>query len=192
MKHSEPKLLGVVLCGGRSKRMGRDKAGLSVADGRSFLQVATERLHPLCDRVCVSAQRPLPPTLCTIVDPPNSHGPISGIDASLNYAQLNGFAACLFNPIDTPCLDVDDLRLLVQAWRSDPTEIICAVAGQNAQYVEPLIAIYPLRHGKNIRAAIERERYSLQTLITELGCVRVVLPPTSCRNFNTPADLTDR
>ena len=49
--------IGVILSGGQSRRMGRDKAGLSLA-GQSFLDRMTKELSPLFDGIYVSVDRP--------------------------------------------------------------------------------------------------------------------------------------
>lgn len=184
-------LVGVVLCGGRSTRMGRDKAQLKTSDGKTFSDVAIERLKPLCDHVCFSSSRPMPGEHPTIVDPPDSHGPISGLLASLEYAARRGGCGCLVNPVDTPRLTTGDLQRLVDSFRHHTREIICATSHPQATFLEPLIAIYPIGVIATLHAAIGQKHYSLQNVLRQHGCVRVALPKTSCRNFNTPSDLAE-
>jgi len=191
MDRVDPKLLGVVLCGGRSSRMGRDKAMLETSDAGTFLQVAIDRLKSVCNEACLSAAEPYAISAHTVIDPPRSHGPISGLAASLDYAAERGFGGCLVNPVDTPHLSTDDLGLLVEAAAGKRDKIICAVAGPQARFVEPLIAVYPVAAAKLLHAAIDRRRYGLQSVIAQAGCVRVVLSPAACRNFNSPSDLSD-
>ena len=50
------RLLGVVLCGGRSSRMGQDKAMLPHPSGGTFATHAADRLAKICDQVCISGE----------------------------------------------------------------------------------------------------------------------------------------
>jgi len=191
MNGDPQRLLGVVLCGGRSIRMGRDKAELRTPGGQRFLELAVERLGQVCDDVCISGGHHRTTQQVLIADPVESHGPISGLVASLDHALENGFQACVFNPIDTPHLTAETLRSLVATYRSHRNEIICAVAGPQSGHLEPLIAVYPVVVADVFRNAIKRGTYGLQRILAEQDCVRVILPAHVCRNFNTPSDLTE-
>ena len=53
--HDAPmQLIGCVLCGGQSRRMGRAKALLRRPDGVTYLEHAAQRLSKCCDRLVVS------------------------------------------------------------------------------------------------------------------------------------------
>jgi molybdopterin-guanine dinucleotide biosynthesis protein A len=186
-----PKLLGVVLCGGKSTRMGSDKALIRTRDGTRFLDLAVDRLRQVCGDVCLSGRRDHRWQGCTIADPPAPRGPISGVVASLEHAASHGFHGCVFNPVDTPHLTAENMRALVAAFVDQPDRVVCAAAGPQATRVEPLIAVYPTSVAARFRHAVDRGQYGLQRILAELDCARVVLPPQSCRNLNTPADLTD-
>ncbi|MCO8121735.1 molybdenum cofactor guanylyltransferase [Stieleria sp. TO1_6] len=187
---SDLTLLGVVLCGGRSLRMGRDKADLIAPDGRSYLDLACQRLAELCPAVCLSAATPRESPHPTLVDPPDSHGPISGILMALEHARLHRFAGCLINPVDTPDLAVHDLQTLIDTHRCHPDNIVCAIAEPDASYLEPLIAIYPIQSAPSLRAAIERGQFGLQRYLRDRDIVPVPLGAAACRNVNSPTDLT--
>lgn len=201
MTDTDPRLLGVVLCGGASKRMGRDKADLVMPDGRSFLDHACERLRRLCAEVCVSTSRKLETSYRRIDDPPESHGPISGIDASLRFAMRHGFEACLFTPVDTPFLTPIDLSRLADAFARNKNRIVCAVSDPSVSdrpgsdpsspFAEPLIGIYPVMTVHAIGDAIQQRQYSLWRLLDTLNIVPVALSADACRNLNTPSDLND-
>ena len=52
----KPKLIGIVLCGGSSRRFGEDKA-LAVFNGRAMIDLAIEQLTPHCGRIILLAGR---------------------------------------------------------------------------------------------------------------------------------------
>jgi molybdopterin-guanine dinucleotide biosynthesis protein A len=182
-------ILGVVLCGGRSRRMGRDKANLCDDQGKSFLSIATERLEKVCSRVALSAAAERPSEYPTICDLQPEIGPIGGIWSSLRFAQQHQFTACLFTPVDTPGLTVADLNRLINAYRNSSPTAVCAVSGSNIKRVEPLIAIYPVTWLPTFQQAIEAGRFGLQALLAKHSPIRVSLSSASCHNINTPDDL---
>ena len=190
------RLLGVVLCGGRSARMGRDKATLSTVDGVDFLTHAIARLRPLCDSVCVSGRADQRTDERLLPDPPRSFGPISGIVTALAAAEEEGFAGCLINPVDTPMLKSTDLQPLVDAFQSQPNQIVSAVSTASASSstassdrVEPLIAIYPIGCLPSLRESIDAEQYGLQRYLKTRTMIRVAISAAACNNVNTPQDL---
>lgn len=189
MPSPDPKLLGVVLCGGASKRMGRDKAALTTRQGQSFLDHAGRRLQEHCGTVCVSSSQQRETDFHRIPDPPESHGPISGIHASLSYARDHGFDACVFTPVDTPALTSRDLQTLIDAFAGHRDQVVCAVSDQTPEHIEPLIAIYPVTLVDIIGTSIDAGQYSPRRLLRSLPITTVPLSAASCRNINTPSDL---
>ncbi len=83
---------GVVLAGGGSRRLGRDKALLDLGDGRPLLRRVVETLADLCDEVLVVAGRPeryqglgLPARL--VADDRPGQGPLAGLETALRRAR---------------------------------------------------------------------------------------------------------
>ncbi|PAY15322.1 hypothetical protein CKO51_32455 [Rhodopirellula sp. SM50] len=184
-----PNLLGVVLCGGASKRMGRDKAALTTHQGHSFLEHACRRLQAHCQVVCVSSSSERDTDVQRIPDPPDSHGPISGIHASLSFARDHGFDACVFTPVDTPSITSTDLQTLIDVFANHRDQVVCAVSDQTPDHIEPLIAIYPVTLFDVIDQSIDDGQYSPRRLLRSLPIITVPLSAASCRNINTPSDL---
>lgn len=88
-------LLGVVVCGGQSKRMGRDK-GLIEKDGQTWAQLALERLQTLQIQVVLSINETQLEKYAAIfdrsmliVDNQNVGGPMNGL-LSVHSAYPNG------------------------------------------------------------------------------------------------------
>ena len=119
-------LLGIVLCGGRSTRMGTDKALLVHTTGQSFLQHAIDRLTGICNQVAVSGRVVDARGVTSIEDPVSGLGPAVGVCASIQYAHKHGFDACFFTPVDTPFLTVSDLMVLRDSWElTGQLTVIC-------------------------------------------------------------------
>lgn len=74
-------MIGVVLAGGSSKRMGLDKATVPVA-GRPMLAWVLAAITPVCEEVVVSG-RSAPSDVRVVADPPTPHrGPLAGLVAA--------------------------------------------------------------------------------------------------------------
>jgi len=91
MTGGEP-VSGLVLAGGSSRRMGRDKALLDLGDGRPLLLRVVQALSGLCDDLLVVTDRPdryarleLPARLVTDARP--GLGPLGGLEAGLWEAR---------------------------------------------------------------------------------------------------------
>jgi len=82
-------LTGIVLAGGLSRRMGRDKASLPW-DGEDLLHTALRALAPVCDALVVVSNQPRAITLAGVVvvaDDYEGCGPLGGIHAGLTAAS---------------------------------------------------------------------------------------------------------
>jgi molybdopterin-guanine dinucleotide biosynthesis protein A len=105
MDHSglcgRPKVAGLILCGGRSQRMGRDKASLPVGSDTFIVELA-RRIGAVCQPVVVvgqATQSGLAPTGTRFVaDELDQAGPLAGIAAGLaalaEEAPFAQVAAC--------------------------------------------------------------------------------------------------
>ena len=129
-------ITGIVLAGGKSKRMGTEK-GLINFRGKSMIQYAIEVLEPICDQIIISANSnsydSLPyPKFSDIF--PNS-GPMGGIYTGLLNSRndLNLVLSC-----DMPFIKADLLNDLVL--NADGKDIV--VPWHRSKHFEPMCALY--------------------------------------------------
>jgi len=107
--HDHPGVIGVVLAGGGSRRMGRDKALLEWR-GRPLLdQVRTRLWAAGCQAVVTSRAAP-----GCIADVYPDRGPLGGIHAVLRSRPSVGY---LVVPVDMPLLPIALLRGLIDSGR---------------------------------------------------------------------------
>ena len=187
---SQP-LYGLVLAGGRSTRMGTDKAALIHPDGRPLARRTFDLLAEAgCADVVLSLRhdQEIPagfadlPDLAIIRDPIDSTGgPLVGIVAAMN---LHPGADWLVLACDLPRLDAATLSHLVAS--KHPDELFLSYRSEFDGLPEPLCALYS-------SAALPLLRN------TEFRCPRKVLIRNECRlldplvpraldNANTPDD----
>lgn len=155
---------GIVLAGGKSERMGRDKAFM-LLEGKMLICRVLEVLARICDELIISTNNArsyadLP--VRVIPDIFDSRGALGGIHAGLK-AMRNERA--LVVACDMPALSLSLLRFMV-AMASDCDVVVPRIDGE----FEPLHAVY----GVNCIAPIERLIADRPRRIVALyDCVRV-------------------
>jgi molybdopterin-guanine dinucleotide biosynthesis protein A len=127
---------GVVLCGGESRRMGRNKALLEL-QGQPVIALVLDRLGKLCDELIVAANdvdtyADLPARIVPDIFPVK--GPLSGIHAGLSAV---GHDIAIVVGCDMPFLSLPLLRYM--ALVAPGHDVV--VPYLNGEY-EPLHAIY--------------------------------------------------
>ena len=149
-----PPLFGLVLAGGRSKRFGRDKAGIEI-DGQVLLDRVVALIDGACDRVFVSVradqvEEAMRKRYSLIVDEQPEHGPAGGILAAQAHAPE---AAWLVAACDMPLLDTTSIGRLVDARRADKAGIGYRSPVDNLP--EPLCAIWEPATLERFRQRVE-------------------------------------
>jgi molybdopterin-guanine dinucleotide biosynthesis protein A len=186
---------GLVLAGGRSTRMQRDKAGLEYA-GRSQLERAVELITPLVERVFVSVRRdqtgdPLRARFAQIVDSGEVAGPIAGIIAA---QARHPDVTWLVLACDLPLLDRDSLQHLLRSRR--PEKQATAYRSSHDGLPEPLCALYEPSSRDALRAYVASGRDCPRKFLINADAALLDQPdPGALDNVNTPKEYgaaTDR
>ncbi|MEP7071506.1 MAG: molybdenum cofactor guanylyltransferase [Verrucomicrobiota bacterium] len=184
------KLSAVLLCGGESRRMGRDKALLEW-DGRPMWQWQLDKLRRLRpEHVYVSARNKpawLPSDAELILDAPPALGPLSGFAATLARMTTEHLLALA---IDLPRMTTDHLQFLCSQLHSGIG--VVPIIGDR---FEPMAAVYPKESAPYFATALGRRSAELQSIAQELvaaGFLRTMLVPENetalYHNANTPAE----
>lgn len=178
-------LLGVVLCGGRSSRMGRDKAALPHPGGTTYVHHAIERMRKVCDHVCVAGRCAVSVNVPVLEDAISHQGPMTGILNALAYAAEQGLHACLVTPVDMPRLSSQDLLRFREVWSVH--HMICVGRETKSGQTQPLVAIYPITVTESLASYAQRDR-SLVGWLGQQSVMEIMLSADACHNVNTPAD----
>ena len=185
---------GVLLAGGRSSRMGTDKARL-VVDGAALLPALSERLSEVCDGGVLVVRRSgqelpaLPPAVRVVEDLLPDLGPLGGLLTGLAAATTPFvfLAAC-----DMPRLDQTLIRWLIDhPCRAD------VLLPQRDGHAEPVHALYGARCLGAIKEAVLSGELGMGSWLGSVRVQRVAeeewrrVHPTgdSFLNVNTPEDL---
>ena len=185
---------GLVLAGGRSTRMGADKADLIHPDGIPLASRTVDLLSAAgCERTVVSIrhEQPVPqrvadrPGVEIIRDPREaSDGPISGILAAM---RKHPGADWLVVACDLPRLDAQTLEHLVAS--RHPGERFLAYRSEFDGLPEPLCAFYASGAGELLEKALaEGRRCPRKVLILNQCRLLDPITPRALDNANTPDD----
>lgn len=187
------RLTGLVLAGGRSTRMGRDKATL-IVDGERLVDRAVAVLAQCCDEVLLAAAgRPLSVAGArTISDAELDAGPLAGIVAGLEAAATDLVAVIA---VDLPDASAAVLDLLAATWEGE-----AGVAPLVDGVMEPLHAVYATaaagRYADLLRAGERSPRRALEGLGARLVGPEewgtAAADGRFARSLNSPGDLVAR
>ncbi len=191
------KLLGLVLAGGRSQRMGGGDKGVRLLGERPILDRVIERLKPQVEAVVLNANgdpsRFARFSLPVVADGIEGFaGPLAGVLAGLDWAAENrpDCAAVLSVASDAPFFPLDLAVRLEEALARDHADVACAASGGRAQ---PVFAVWPLYLRADLRQAVAREGIRKVDIFTARHTRALV--PFAIReadpffNVNRPEDL---
>ena len=182
---------GFILAGGKSTRMGSDKALLEF-DGQTLLARSLSKARAVAARVCIVGAREKFELFGPVIeDVYVEHGPLGGIHAALQSSttELN-----LMLAVDMPFLPEAALRYLVEQARScDDVVVIPRVNG----YRQTLCAVYRLEFAELAEEALRAGNNKIDPLyartsvrvLEEAELAEVDIVPAMFDNLNTPQDL---
>ena len=186
-------LAAAVLTGGKSSRMGTDKAFLPLPDhpGETFLS-HTLRLVKHFSSVSLSVAKAddkyLPFGIRQIADRWPEIGPMGGIASVLSAADAD---AMLVLACDTPFLSETLIAHLEAAWTDRP-EAQCIYCTDPDGRMQPLCAIYATSTLPVFLDAIDQQKYALRYVIDQLNTYPLLLDKTlasqAAANINTPEE----
>jgi molybdopterin-guanine dinucleotide biosynthesis protein A len=181
-----PRLHGLVLAGGRSSRMRRDKAAIEFRSGETQIDAAMKLLEGRVAKAFVSVrvdQRddPARSRYAHIVDRGDIEGPIAGISAAFSiYPDM----AWLVLACDLPFLDAQTLDTLLLA--RDPSFDATAFISSHDGLPEPLCAIYEPSAREAVNAQIAAGRNCPRKFLINAHTQLLKQPnPRALDNVNT-------
>jgi molybdopterin-guanine dinucleotide biosynthesis protein A len=181
-------ITGIILSGGKSTRMGTDKALIQI-DGKTLLDKAIETCRQVCHSILISSNHPRhEKSGCkTIPDKIENCGPIGGICSCLKQSQTDwnfvisvdaAFVEAEFASFITS--EIDDVEAIVP----------CHNAGK-----EPLVALYHKSSLAEMEKMIGLGDFKMHNLLKKLKTkyvdsqVWVERFPDLFRNLNRPDEL---
>ncbi|MEY2562584.1 MAG: molybdenum cofactor guanylyltransferase [Verrucomicrobiota bacterium] len=186
-------LTAMLLIGGESRRMGRDKATIEF-EGQPLWKRQLgilRRVSP--ERILISARTLpswLPDDVEPLLDDPPSRGPLSGLTKALAVMRTTHLLALA---VDMPFMTSEQM---VKLW--DRAAIGCGVLPMIGERAEPLAAIYPKEAAGDFSAALAGTDFSLQRVsrnLVESGKLLVFQVPAASaelyQSVNEPGDIKE-
>ena len=154
-------ILGLLLAGGQSRRMGGGDKSLRLLGGRPLLQHVIERMRPQAVALVLNAngdpQRFVGFGLPVVADSvPDFAGPLAGIMAGLDWAAEHRPDCPLIASVatDAPFLPRDLVSRLLAGMDAEGADLACAASGGQAH---PVIGLWPVRLRGDLRRALVEE-----------------------------------
>ncbi|HEY2389695.1 MAG TPA: molybdenum cofactor guanylyltransferase [Candidatus Angelobacter sp.] len=189
MVHSQ--LTGFVLAGGKSSRMGQDKAAITL-HGRTLLEHTLAALREVCRDVAILGRHELYGTVAPVYEDifPGC-GPLGGIHAALSNSQTQ---FNLIIAVDTPFLSPAFLSYLAGRALTSGSAV---TTPEINDYTQPLCTVYSLDFLPIAEQALRQGNYKIvplfpqgRTLVVKERELRQFAFATDMfENLNTPEDL---
>jgi len=182
-----------ILAGGRSTRMGADKAFV-ILEGKTLLARILDVVRFVTPTVRIVGDPAKFATFApTVEDVFSNCGPLGGIHAALRASQTD---LNLILAVDVPFVSPPLLRYLIDHARSATARV---TVPQTAGGYQPLCAVYRRSFAEAAETALEAGRYKIDTLfgtiptqtIREEELKAAGFAPALFRNLNTPQELAE-
>lgn len=179
-------IYGLVLAGGKSSRMGRDKASIVFHDLPQKDHVFN-LLDSFCAKVYSSISSHANPRdfKNPIVDQFDFDSPLNGI---LTAFQIGADNAWLSMPIDMPAIDTEVIRTLIS--ERDKSKIATCFFDSTGKEPEPLLTIWEKRAADELRSFVREGNLSPRNYLS-ISDIKILPSPggEKLRNINTQDDL---
>jgi molybdopterin-guanine dinucleotide biosynthesis protein A len=187
--HSQ--VTGYVLAGGKSSRMGTNKALLTL-HGKPLIEHTKNMLTSVCETVFILGARELYGSFGKCYeDVYRDCGPLGGIHAALLNSQTQW---SLITAVDTPFITSELLNYLIERAQDSSAMVTTPrIAGQ----VQPLCTVFSSSFLPIAEAALNAGKYKVEPLfpkeqtliVTEVELNQFALAADMFENLNTPEDF---
>lgn len=177
------KISMVVLAGGASSRMGRDKCDLMIED-RTFLEMQIEKGHQLgIEDILISGYHGTKQYDHPVIpDRISGKGPLGGLEACFRAAKQK---QCLVLGVDVPLVPVEELSALIERARHTEAKAVILKHGDRE---EPLMGVYHTDLADQMLEEIIQRKGSVFAFLRKIGyeCYESTAPDLYFSNINSP------
>ena len=179
-------ITGIILAGGKSSRMGSDKARI-LFKGKAFIEHVIQALKPVVDDILIISNNKEHDHFSykRISDTLDDAGPMAGLHAGLacSNTENNLVLSC-----DVPLIQTSVLEMII-AHNEEGKDVILLKEGSKSH---PLIALYKKRTAPHLFSLLNHGERRLSTAINGLNVKSISVPKAkqeALRNINTMSDL---
>ncbi|MDG1119240.1 MAG: molybdenum cofactor guanylyltransferase MobA [Flavimaricola sp.] len=188
---------GVILAGGRSRRMGGGDKAMAMLGQRRLLDHVIDRASRQCAPLALNANgdpdRFAPCPLHVLTDTVTGHlGPLAGIHTAMGWAEGLGHACVVTLAVDTPFFP-EDLTARLWAASEGRRPAIAARTGANGEvWPHPIFGLWPVALRPGLAEALARGNRRVTDWAVAEGASLVAFDGGEIDpffNINTPEDL---
>ncbi len=174
---------GVILSGGKSLRMGKNKCLLEL-NGKTFIEHQNNKLKTVCTDVFISTSEKNKYNFKNIIiDDFNNIGAISGIFTSLKQIKTH---SAIFISCDMPLISVEAIKKII-----DNCNNVDAVVSVFDNKIYPVFALYTKKCLPAIENQIAEKNYKLRDFLNKINVKYIQFNSKfrdSFKNINTIED----
>jgi len=176
-------LSGVVIAGGKSSRMGRDKALLPFREYSSLAKFQYKKLEDIFDRVYLSAKSDKFDFKANIIyDKYKDSNPLNAIISALEVTKTDIFLIS----VDIPLISKESIKRLIEAYNNLDYDIYIA---KSSNGLEPTVAIYRYRVLDRAKQMYSNGNFRLMSLVKNSNYLAVEFNNLDeFINVNTPSE----
>ncbi|PIE64501.1 MAG: hypothetical protein CSA26_07810 [Desulfobacterales bacterium] len=185
-------VVGCILIGGKSRRMGRPKQLIvDKSRNRTWLEIGVEKLHPWVDHIVLSGKGSVPMALKPLQrlsDLDGMDGPMSGIGAVMQAYPL---ASILVLASDMPFVETGSIDWLLS--QRSPGRSAVVPHNKLTGRSEPLFAWYDFRCRPFFKELAAKRKFRMQYICAFDSVYEPEIPASilgSWRNLNYPEDVS--
>ncbi|HAF68664.1 MAG TPA: hypothetical protein DCX77_03810 [Acidimicrobiaceae bacterium] len=172
---------GAILCGGRSTRMGQDKASLRLS-GRPMVEWVAGAMREAGVEPIVALGGKSSIALPIVPDELEQQGPLHVLINAVE--QLGDILVC---PCDVPLVSAQLFRSVLIAGAASERPVVLAESDR----LQPLIGLYKKSSAELLRSAFDRGERGPKMALKEGDFLVVRATPEETQNINTPEQFDD-
>ncbi|MGZ5049719.1 MAG: molybdenum cofactor guanylyltransferase MobA [Methylobacter sp.] len=189
--NSRTKVAGVILAGGRARRMNNQDKGLVHFNGRPMIGYAIAALEPVVDYVLINANRNLDeyrqfgkPVISDQTD--SFDGPLAGILAAMIHAEAE---VLLVMPCDSPLVKTEYLQKLLSARAENDADVAIAFDGDK---MHPVFLAIKTALQNSLQGYLDNGQRKVAVWLQQQNWVKADFSqePEIFANINTMAELS--
>jgi len=186
-----PQFTGAVLAGGKSQRMGTDKAFIEV-EGAWLINRALEALSSASQRLIIGGTDPKLGKAASAADAQHvadrwpGEGPLGAVATALGLAN---HPVTVILPCDIPAISVGDVAALVQAVHEAPLAEVPSVAVFTDERRHYLPLAVDTSAAALATRLFESGQRAVASLLDEAAIIDVPAPPSAVADIDSPEDL---
>lgn len=190
------KIVGVILAGGQSTRMGGGDKSLLDLGGRPLLAHVIERLAPQVEGLAINANGDATrfdafeqPVIADSID--GFAGPLAGVLAGMDWAASQGADYIATAAADTPFFPKNLVETMQGELSAETPLAMAMTPDPDRKFARhPTFGLWPVDPREDLRAALQNDIRKVIQWTEPHGCAKVMFDEVNAFfNVNTPDDM---